>query len=35
MRAADVVIKDGSAGATVDNGDLFVNHHIVIEYSAP
>lgn len=34
MRAAEVIIEDGSVGATVDNGDLFANHRIVIEYSA-
>lgn len=33
MRAAEVIIEDGSVGTTVDNGDLFANHHIVIEYS--
>lgn len=28
-------MEDGSVGASVDNGDLFVYHQVVIEYSAP
>lgn len=33
-RDTEVITKDGSVGARVDNGDLFVYHRVVMEYSA-
>lgn len=35
MRATEVIIEDGSVGARVGNGDLFVYHQVVMEYFAP
>ena len=33
-RDTEVITRDGSVGARVDNGDLFVYHRVVMEYSA-
>lgn len=35
MRATEVIIEDGSAWTSVDNGDLFVYHQVLTEDSAP
>lgn len=34
MRATKVITDYGSVGARVDNGDLFICHQVVMEYSA-